>query len=330
MPHEFLEMGTWKDGKNRSRGGLMNFPGKIWATWKMSDCYGQGSVDLMRFRSGMFLSFQKRRFKHRIKIFSQTSEGFIGFFFCLAGSETLEVDGVRQGINFRQDTNGIIVARNGWQCQAEIPADQNVSIVSIGLSPSAFRGIVYADKAHLPSILYSACQGNLPEFESLSQPSTPQIRWVLQQIINSSLPLSQRPLYFEAKSLELMDLILDSFNRTNNDINTVIRFQPGDMDRIYYAREVMQKNLSNPPCLFDLAKISGMNHCKLNRGFKALFGNTVFGCLREMRLEKARQLLRTGKMNVTEVSNSVGYSCLSHFAKAFKAQYHISPRSCLK
>lgn len=329
MPHDFYKMGTWEDGKNRSS-GLTNVPGKVWPTWKMSDCYGQGTIDMMISRSGIFMSLQTLRFKHRIKTSCRTNEGFIGFHFCLAGSETFKGDGIKGRIHLRQDTSGFAVARNGWQYQAESPADQNVSIVCIGLSPTAFREIVYANNMHLPSALYSVCEDNLPEFESLSRPSTPQIRWVLQQTVNSSLSLSQRPLYFEAKSLELIDLIIDSFNRTNRGNNTATHFQPVDIDRIYYAREVMQKNLSNPPCLFDLAKISGMNHCKLNRGFKALFGNTVFGCLREMRLEKARQLLRTGEMNVTEVSNSVGYSCLSHFAKAFKAQYHISPRSCLK
>ncbi|WP_320044371.1 AraC family transcriptional regulator [uncultured Desulfobacter sp.] len=329
MPHDFFKMGTWEDGKNRSS-GLTNVPGKVWPTWKMSDCYGQGSINLICFRSGMFLSLQNRRFKHRIKTFAQTNGGGISFHFYLTGYEILKGDGIKESIHLRQDANGFIVAGDGWQYQVESPADQNVSIVSIGLPPTTFREIVYADEAHLPSSLFSVCEGNIPEFESLSRPSTPQIRWILQQMLNSSLSLSQRPLYFEAKSLELIDLILDSFNRTNRGNNTVTRFQPDDIDRIYYAREVMQKNLSNPPCLFDLAKISGMNHCKLNRGFKALFGNTVFGCLREMRLEKARQLLRTGEMNVTEVSNSIGYSCLSHFAKAFKAQYHISPRSCLK
>ena len=94
-------------------------------------------------------------------------------------------------------------------------------------------------------------------------------------------------------------------------------------------KEGMLKNLADLPGLFDLAKLAGMSHCKLNRRFKELFGNTVFGCLREMRLEKARQLLTAGDMNVTEISYAVGYSCLSHFSKALK-KYHISPRRCRK
>lgn len=54
--------------------------------------------------------------------------------------------------------------------------------------------------------------------------------------------------------------------------------------------------------LIELSRLIGLNDYKLKKGFKEMFGTTVFGYLREKRLEKAFHLLQEGTMNVTECS----------------------------
>jgi AraC-like DNA-binding protein len=330
MEHDFMQMGEWQEGIDGgslfSSTVLHNGP----INWVMSDVFGQASIQMIKFRSGMTLSFQRRRFKHRTILYGQSNEAFIGFHFCLSGFDRTKVNGIGNELQFCQDTNGFIIAKNGWQWQVAAPEEQNFSIVTIGFTFNDFKRIVCDEEQRLPLLLQSVFKDNIPEFDSVTMPSTPQIRLVLAQMLNQSLGLSHRKLYFEAKSLELIDLIIDSLNHTNHNKHSTKHFQSSEIDRLYHVREVMLKDLANPPNLYDLAKIAGMNHCKLNRGFKALFGNTVFGCLREMRLEKARQLLTAGRMNVSEASCFVGYSCLSHFSSAFKEQYKVNPREYLK
>ncbi|MCG8472272.1 MAG: AraC family transcriptional regulator [Desulfobacterales bacterium] len=96
------------------------------------------------------------------------------------------------------------------------------------------------------------------------------------------------------------------------------------------AREILTRRLEAPPTLDALARRTGMNHVKLNRGFKELYGTTVFGLLRELRLDKAKELLLSGEMNVTETSYSVGYSSLSYFSRIFKDHHGLSPGDCVK
>ena len=325
-----MQMGEWQEGINGrtlfSSTGLHNDP----INWVMSDSFGQGAIQMIKFRSGMTLSFQRRRFKHRTILYGQSNMECICFYFCLAGFNRTKVNGVGNALQFYQDNNGLVITKNGWQWQDEVPAEQDFSLVSIGFTLNNFKEIVCDQTQRLPLILQSACKDKVPEFASVTMPSTPQIRLVLAQMLDPYLALSHRKLFFEAKSLELIDLVIDFLNHTNQNNRSARNFQPSEIDRLYYAREVMLKDLANPPSLYDLAKIAGMNHCKLNRGFKALFGNTVFGCLRDMRLETARRLLTTGRMNVTEASCFVGYSCLSHFSSAFKEQYKMNPRECLK
>jgi AraC-like DNA-binding protein len=71
----------------------------------------------------------------------------------------------------------------------------------------------------------------------------------------------------------------------------------------------------------------GTTHTQLNRGFGKLYGTSVVGCLRKMRLEKARHFLKNGDMNVTEAAIAVGYNSLSSFSRAFSSHFGLKPVS---
>jgi len=106
--------------------------------------------------------------------------------------------------------------------------------------------------------------------------------------------------------------------------------RPDDVERTRHAEELVRRNLENPPRLLELAGIVGLPHPKLNFCFRELYGTTVFGYLREMRLNKAKSLLDEGKMNVTEAAYTVGYSSLSHFAGSFKNHFGTAPGNYLR
>ena len=80
-----------------------------------------------------------------------------------------------------------------------------------------------------------------------------------------------------------------------------------------------------PPSLSELARIIGINEYKLKRGFKEIFGNTVFGYLSDARLEIAKMDLLENKKTVSEIALELGYSSLPHFSNAFKNKFGVSP-----
>ena len=74
-----------------------------------------------------------------------------------------------------------------------------------------------------------------------------------------------------------------------------------------------------------LAAEVGCGAFHLSRSFSLHVGQTVPQYLRQLRLERAAQLLREGRCNVTEAAMTVGYSSLSHFSKAFWEAYGCCP-----
>jgi AraC-like DNA-binding protein len=101
-----------------------------------------------------------------------------------------------------------------------------------------------------------------------------------------------------------------------------------DKERIIYAREYLIQHLDLPPSLTDLARVAGINEYKLKRGFKEMFGNTVFGYLADTRLELAKTDLLERKKSASEIAFELGYSSVQHFSTAFKKKFGASPTKC--
>ncbi|MEL6535368.1 MAG: AraC family transcriptional regulator, partial [Bacteroidota bacterium] len=64
---------------------------------------------------------------------------------------------------------------------------------------------------------------------------------------------------------------------------------------------------------------------QLKKGFKTLFGNTVFGYWHVQKMDYARNLLLDDAITVADVAEQVGYKNPQHFSTAFKRHYGVSP-----
>lgn len=157
---------------------------------------------------------------------------------------------------------------------------------------------------------------------------TPSVRFLTQQIFNCPYQGITKRIYLQAKVLELIALQISPI-LTGGDLTQASPLKSDTIARIHHAKQIILSCLENPPSLIELAALVGVSDRTLRRGFRELFGITVFGYLTQKRMEKAEQFLRGTNMTVAEVANLVGYTHLGHFAAAFKRRYGITPRECL-
>ncbi|TKT87605.1 substrate-binding domain-containing protein [Dyadobacter frigoris] len=75
----------------------------------------------------------------------------------------------------------------------------------------------------------------------------------------------------------------------------------------------------------DIAKDMGMSRVQLYRKVKALLGFSVNEYIQQIRLNKARFLLRRNDLTVADIAYSVGFSSPTYFSTAFKAKYNQTP-----
>lgn len=101
-----------------------------------------------------------------------------------------------------------------------------------------------------------------------------------------------------------------------------------DRDRQFLKQlqAIIQKNLSDSEFgVEDMGQQIGLSRVQLYRKVKAMTGSSVVDLLRKARLAKARRLLETRSMSVSEVAYEVGFSAPSYFTKCFKDEYGMLP-----
>ena len=150
----------------------------------------------------------------------------------------------------------------------------------------------------------------------------------INSILNCNFSDSLKRMYFFSKSIEMLVLQAESFDRAANKKSLYIK-KDYDRERILFARDYLLKNIDCPPTLTELSKIAGINEYKLKRGFKETFNQTAFEYLSDVRLELAKNELLNKNKSVTEIAFELGYSSLQHFSVAFKKKFGVSPSNII-
>ncbi len=97
------------------------------------------------------------------------------------------------------------------------------------------------------------------------------------------------------------------------------------MNQLY---ELMEKSLSSPELnTMGIAEAMHVSRTKLYYKIKALVGESPNTFFRTYKLNRAAELLREGRYNISEVADITGFSTLSHFSTCFKKQFGVSPKS---
>ncbi len=130
-------------------------------------------------------------------------------------------------------------------------------------------------------------------------------------------------MWYHAKALEVASALL--YQPEDNEEFFCQRHKRVNRERVERVIAVLQENLAEPPSLEEIGRRVGCSHFYLSRIFSQEMGRGIFQHLRALRMERAAELLRTGKMNVTQVALEVGYSSPSHFSTAFHETFGCCP-----
>ena len=132
-----------------------------------------------------------------------------------------------------------------------------------------------------------------------------------------------QPLWYQCKALELAVTFLLQPPPEQEMFCT--RQQRVAQERVEQVIFLLKQNLSEPSTLEELGKKIGCSHFYLSRIFSAQTGHTITQHLRQLRMERAAELLKSGEYNVTEAALEVGYNSLSHFSAAFHETFGCCP-----
>ncbi|MBS1772479.1 MAG: helix-turn-helix transcriptional regulator [Bacteroidetes bacterium] len=98
-----------------------------------------------------------------------------------------------------------------------------------------------------------------------------------------------------------------------------------EREKIIEAQTILNQRFDNTVTIKELSRMVAMNECYLKKGFKAMTGKTIHEYTHELRIIKAKEMLQLQGLSVSEVSNTLGFSSISHFSTAFKKATGMKP-----
>lgn len=148
-----------------------------------------------------------------------------------------------------------------------------------------------------------------------------QVRRLSEELLAPPVPKPCHGLWFPARIQEILAHTL-----TAKEVELFCeRHKRVAHERIDHVKKILAEDLEHPPALAELGRRVGCSPYHLSRLFSEHTGTTISRYLRSLRLERAAELLREGRYNVTEAAMTVGYSSLSHFSKAFAERFGECP-----
>ena len=157
--------------------------------------------------------------------------------------------------------------------------------------------------------------------------ASPVLVSICESVMKIDYTSERSELLLRAKAMEILNHVFTEYMFVNFSEGSAM--SQSDISAITKARDILIDNMMTPPTIAQLAKVVHINQFKLKKGFKEVFGNTIYGYLRQERMRRAKNLLESGDKNVSETAWDVGYTNVSHFISIFRDHYGVNPGTYL-
>lgn len=313
---------TGAKGRLSNRTGCLDtvfeYPDEICKTWRQE-------IEINPGLKVVFANFQPHK---NLSIGFEVEHPLVSFGFVISGDSTFTV-------SHGQSQNRIIHSKSGLSTLCFLQKShgfvnfssmKHESSLVIQMGPLLLDTFMEGWPGLFPHDFRDIVNGSKKKHYIKHEKMTSSMHIAAMQIISCPYQGVMRRMYLESKVLELISLKLLQMTSLEKGFDNLPVTQAGDIERIRKAEEILIRKMDNPPSLLELAKSVGLTHTRLSRGFRELYGTTVFDYLRRQRLEKGRLLLEQDNMNIAEVAYTIGFSSPSHFARDFLRYFGTQPK----
>ena len=280
----------------------------------------RGILEERDVENGFYLLYSQNESENVERIERKVGLEYLQFHFCVSGKLELVFNEGRYKMPLKKERSLVL-----YNPQVGLPIDvllePGSAMISLLIPIEKLHGF-FSKEAHFIAFLNEENKGKKYYKE---QPISPTVITILNQILQRSPHPVVSPLYYRAKAMELLSM----YYNMPQDIDLEqcpFLVDEKNVAKIRLAKEIIIKRMVDPPTLQELSDEIQLPLNRLKEGFKQVYGDTVFGFLFEYKMERARQLLAEGSLNVNEVGLEIGYSAASHFIAAFRRKYGTTPK----
>lgn len=149
----------------------------------------------------------------------------------------------------------------------------------------------------------------------------------IEEFTTTELTGFMRHVFLESKIYEILIHYLKQYLDDTKDPESRKILRQNTVDKIEDASNIIQEEMEVLGSILNIAKRVGLNQNTLQEGFNHLFKKSVNQYIKDVRMDKAKDLMENSDLNITEITYKIGINSRSYFSKIFKEKFGISPKS---
>lgn len=330
---------TRKKSVNRAKRRLLNIQERIGGeiskiqgvyTLRVDEKIGKGHIKCLRFNKCMKAVLFDVRFNEDVNIpLNTTHTDTVYFLYCLEGDSCLYMDGSGKHIlRLNELQTAAVYSGQDQYITLNIGKESRCVFTLIGIDKkdyqAEYEGNFHGLGSKLRALLnvfneedmtYHLGDYNLKIGEQVKLLEKSQLEYDITSF-----------LYFEGLcNIILANQIEQLYKDFNEELNTTSLTQ-SELQRTQEISDYIRNYPEIQHSIKMLCSKSGLSPNKLQEGFKFMHNRTVSDFIRNIRIEKAEELIKNTDLNISEVVYSIGLTSRSYFCKIFKKKYRCSPK----
>lgn len=250
----------------------------------------------------------------------------VGISFQISGYMSSKFKGIKNPLEMKKGRHNLIFTPEVGD-EHQFSTNESVSALQMNMDEDYFKFCIGTDDSWSEGILRNLEERTPFSAVDHSAATTPQMAQLIDLIVNNKIIGPMRNLMIQSHTLELLALQFNQFRSAGNVSEIVSKT---DHDKFQSLKNYIDSHFLQDLSLTQLSRNFYINEFKLKKGFKTIFGYTVFGYVRKLRMDYALLQLRFNANSVDEVAYSLGYENSNHFSTAFKNYFGKSPSVYLK
>jgi AraC-like DNA-binding protein len=282
---------------------------------------GEGYWEVTRIRDDFYIILTN--FLYRDACFDLVpGDGLIHFNFKMSGDMTVNVSRAeplrlnRPSLLVWAQSPGVDV--KGWTAPRAFGR-----VASIRVRPEFLIEHFMTSALDMPAQLQAFVSNPRGRLGYFQLPLTADMIGTANKLLNNSFSGKLATVYTESLALELLCAAVGSFCALPALLTE--EYSERTLRCLQAARNLLMRQLAPAPTIRQLSRSVGMAETTLTKGFKAVYGETIFDFSLRCRMQRALSLLRDEHWSVDKVSDAIGYSHSTSFATAFRRHFGMRP-----
>ncbi|XLS30767.1 BLUF domain-containing protein [Flavobacteriaceae bacterium M23B6Z8] len=298
------------------------------ASLRLDNKNGSGFINTFDIYEGLSVRTYNITFTKELKFSKEEEQTLpIYFLYCVEGYYYHKFEGSDEYRKICEMQNVIISSISGINNEIILPANVHLKLSVIFLNKNFdSERVLLGRRKNLETAL-----DDMADFIENDKPFSyygeinPMTAQYARVLINNKRTDVVGRLLTEGSVMNTLASQIDNHDRSKDVPGFTFPLSSNELKIMSDVSDYISRNLDTNLRVPKLAKMFGLTEKKLQLGCRYFYGESLGNLIRNIRMEKAKELIQTSDMTISEICYTVGFNNRSYFTKAFVSRYGIVP-----